>query len=150
MAYNPSIGQPTVSTNYRPGVTLPNIKGLYESGGPGSNAGINMAAKVLDSNAALGKEFGLQTLKNQSAETIAKIKEEGANKRVEMYKQPTLFDKLAAISSMFATENPNLNNPKALGLEANPLKTSINQTLSDAAALQVKQNSLTAFGLEEK
>ena len=113
---------------------------MYGPGGPGSDAGMNMMNNVLTSNASLGKELTLQAMKDQSALTLADINNEAALERTKlMYKGPTLFDKLKAISSMFDTQpigNPNLANGNAIGLQ-NSLQNVYNDKIAEHLGLEL-------------
>ncbi len=138
MAANISI--PSLSSrSYRP-VVIPKTTDLYGPGGPGSDAGMNMMNNVLTSNASLGKELALQAMKDQSALTLADINNEAALERTKlMYKGPTLFDKLKAISSMFDTQpigNPNLANGNAIGLQ-NSLQNVYNDKIAEHLGLEL-------------
>lgn len=138
MAANISI--PSLSNrSYRP-VAIPKTTDLYGPGGPGSDAGMNMMNNVLTSNAALGKALTLQAMKDESALTIADMNNAAALERAKlMYKGPTLFDKLKAISSMFDTQpigNPNLKNGNAIGLQ-NSIQQTYNEKIAKHLGLEL-------------
>jgi len=138
MAANISI--PSLSNrSYRP-VAIPKTTDLYGPGGPGSDAGMNMMNNVLTSNAALGQALTMQAMKDKSALTLAHINNEAALERTKlMYKGPTLFDKLKAISSMFDTQpigNPNLANGNAIGLQ-NAIQKTYNEKIAEHLGLEL-------------
>tara|TARA_B100000965_G_scaffold53930_1_gene40435 strand:- start:8097 stop:8540 length:444 start_codon:yes stop_codon:yes gene_type:complete len=138
MAANISI--PSLSNrSYRP-VAIPKTTDLYGPGGPGSDAGMNMMNNVLTSNAALGQALTVQAMKDKSALTLADMNNAAALERTKlMYKGPTLFDKLKAISSMFDTQpigNPNLANGNAIGLQ-NSLQNVYNDKIAEHLGLEL-------------
>lgn len=138
MAANISI--PSLSNrSYRP-VAIPKTTDLYGPGGPGSDAGMNMMNNVLNSNAALGQALTVQAMKDKSALTLADINNAAALERTKlMYKGPTLFDKLKAISSMFDTQpigNPNLANGNAIGLQ-NSIQQTYNEKIAKHLGLEL-------------
>jgi len=101
---------------------------------------MNMMNNVLTSNAALGQALTVQAMKDKSALTLADMNNAAALERTKlMYKGPTLFDKLKAISSMFDTQpigNPNLANGNAIGLQ-NSLQNVYNDKIAEHLGLEL-------------